>query len=37
METVSREAVDATAVRCPDGPSAEEMQAAIVDAVAAAY
>jgi chorismate synthase len=34
-ETVSREAVDATAVRCPDGASAEEMQAAIVAARAA--
>ncbi len=34
-ETVSREAVDATAVRCPDGTSAEEMQAAIVAARAA--
>jgi chorismate synthase len=35
-ETVSREAVDASAVRCPEGRSAEAMQAAIVAAREAA-
>jgi chorismate synthase len=35
-ETVSREAVDATAVRCPHGETAEQMQAAIVAAREAA-